>query len=380
MDTTHPRGRAARPAVLAGLLFALVVLVPAPAGAHSLGGVEPSNYQSRVLALRPAVPQLQVRVVDAGTRLQLVNSGTRDVIVLGYQFEPYLRVGPGGAFENTRSPAVYLAGQRRVDAPPPATADPNAPPSWRRIGTGPSVAWHDHRAHWMGTQAPPAVQRAPGAVHEVIPSWTVKLRYGDQLVDVVGDVRWLPGPSPLPWLVAAALLGAAVVAASRTAAWRAVLVAVTGMVVALDLLQAAGAWAGTQAPAAGKLLSVGVSVAGWLVAGLAIRQLLRRRLESGLFQLLLAAGLLTVVGGLGDLGFLLRSQLASALPAWAVRAAVAGKVGLGVGAAVAAGLRLPQVLLGQAGGPRPGARDDRRPALASVTTLPTAYDDRPGGA
>jgi hypothetical protein len=77
-----------------------------------------------------------------------------------------------------------------------------------------------------------------------------------------------------------------------------------------------------------------------VLAALAIRQLLRRRLESGLFQLLLAAGLLTVVGGLGDLGFLLRSQLPTGLPDWMVRFAVAAKIGLGVGALAAAGLRL----------------------------------------
>ena len=95
-----------------------------------------------------------------------------------------------------------------------------------------------------------------------------------------------------------------------------------------------------QAPLASVLPSIAAAVAGWVLAALAIRQLLRRRVESGLFQLLLAAGLLTVVGGLGDLGFLLRSQLATGLPDWMVRFAVAAKIGLGVGALAAAGLRL----------------------------------------
>jgi hypothetical protein len=345
MHPTHPRRRP-WPTVLllvaTAVVLALlaVVLIAPPAGAHALGGVEPANYRTRVLAVRPPVPGLSVEVVDAGTRLRLVNTGPRDVVVLGYQAEPWLRVGPGGVFENSRSPTVAMAGPRRADSPLPAGADPGAPASWRQVDAGRSVTWHDHRAHWEAEQPPAQVRRAPGSAQVVIPDWTVKLRIGGRLVDVVGEVRWVPGPSLLPWLAGAALLAMAVVAAGRTRRWAAALAGALGLVVALDLVQVAGAWAEVRAPLAGTLPSLGASAAGWVLAGLAVRQLLRGRLESGLFQLLLAAGLLTVVGGLGDLGFLLRSQLPSSLPGWLVRAAVAGKIGLGVGALVAAGLRL----------------------------------------
>jgi hypothetical protein len=353
MHPTHP-GRRPWPTVLllvvTALLLALfaVVLVAPPVGAHPLGGVESSNYQARVLAVRPPVPGLTVEVVDAGSRLRLVNTGPRDVVVLGYQLEPWLRVGPRGVFENSRSPTLQMAGPRRADSPPPAAVDPGAPASWRQVDAGQSVAWHDHRAHWEADEPPTQVRRAPGSTHVVIPQWTVKLRSGRRLVDVVGEVRWLPGPSPLPWLAGAALLAMAVVAVGRTRRWSDALAAALALVVALDLVQAAGAWTAAQAPLAGKLLSIGASAAGWVLAGLAIRQLLRRRVESGLFQLLLAAGLLTVVGGLGDLGYLLRSQLATTLPTWVVRAAVTAKIGLGLGALTAAALRLQRTLTPQA--------------------------------
>ncbi len=345
MHPTHPRRRP-WPTVLllvvTALLLALfaVVLVAPPAGAHSLGGVEPGNYRTRVLAVRPPVPGLSVEVVDAGSRLRLVNTGPADVVVLGYQAEPWLRVGPRGVFENSRSPTVAMAGPRRADSPAPAAADPAAPASWRQVDPGRSVAWHDHRAHWEADEPPAQVRRAPGSAQVVIPNWTVKLRTGGRLVDVVGEVRWVPGPSPLPWLAGAALLAMAVVAAGRTRRWSVALVAALALVVGLDLVQVAGAVAAAQAPPASVLPSIAASAAGWVLAALAIRQLLRRRVESGLFQLLLAAGLLTVVGGLGDLGFLLRSQLPTALPDWTVRFAVAAKIGLGVGALAAAGLRL----------------------------------------
>jgi conjugal transfer/entry exclusion protein len=57
-----PRPRS-RPALLAGALLVVVVLVllallllAPPANAHALGGVEPSNYQTRVLAVRRGCP------------------------------------------------------------------------------------------------------------------------------------------------------------------------------------------------------------------------------------------------------------------------------------------------------------------------------------
>jgi hypothetical protein len=174
----------------------------------------------------------------------------------------------------------------------------------------------------------------------VVPEWAVPLRTGGRLVEVIGEVRWVPGPSPLPWLAGAALLAMAVVAAAGGGRRVELLVAALGLLVAVDVVQVAGAWAGVAVPLATKLPSVAASAVGWLVAGLAARQLLAGRLEGGLFRLLLAAGLLTAVGGLGDLGFLLSSQLAGALPDAAVRAAVAVKLGLGAGALVAAGLRL----------------------------------------
>jgi hypothetical protein len=189
---------------------------------------------------------------------------------------------------------------------------------------------------------------------------------------VVGEVRWVPGPSPLPWLAGAAVLAMAVVVASRGRRWLGVLVAVLALLVTLDLVQLAGAWIGAHPPLAGKLLSLGASAAGWVLAALAVRQLLRRRLESGLFQLLLAAGLLTLVSGLGDLGFLLRSQLASSLPDQLVRAAVAAKLGLGAGALTAAALHLRSLLSIQPTAPAAGPAVPAASAAARGTPAGTA--------
>jgi hypothetical protein len=291
-------------AVIGGLL--LVPLVPAPASAHLIGGgIEPSNYQSRILAVRPALPAgVSISLVNGGTRLKLGNGGAREAVVLDPDGAPLLRVAPGT-----------------------------------------TASWNDLRTHWAAAQeAPPAVRRAPGRAQVVIPRWTVRLRYGAQLVEVIGDVRFVPGPPPLLWLGLAALLAICVVAAGGAAFWRHALAAVLAAVVAIDLLHTAGAWAGVDAPLLASLLASSISLIGWAVALLSIRQLLRGRSESGLFQLLLAVGLIAIVGGLSDLGTLLRSQVATALPEDVARAAVAAKIGLGVGAIAAALLRLRVVL------------------------------------
>ena len=115
---------------------------------------------------------------------------------------------------------------------------------------GQSVTWHDHRAHWEAHEPPAQVRRAPGSAQVAIPNWTVKLRTGRRLVDVVGEVRWVPGPSPLPWLAGAALLAMAVVAAGRARRWLSALVAALALVVALDLVQLAGAWSAARPPLA----------------------------------------------------------------------------------------------------------------------------------
>ena len=276
------------------------MVVAPPAGAHSLGGTEPSNYRTRVLGVRPALDGVSVEVVDAGTRLRLHNRSGQEVVVLGYA---------GRALAAGRARPV-----RHLARPP------------RPLG--------GRRAARPGRGGRPGRRRWP------FPNWTVKLRTGRRLVDVVGEVRWVPGPSPLPWLAGAALLAMAVVAAGRSRRWRERPGGRARPGGGPRPGPAGRRLVGAQAPLAGELLSLGASAAGWVLAALAVRQLLRRRVESGLFQLLLAAGLLTVVSGLGDLGFLLRSQLASGLPDWMVRAAVAAKLGLGVGALTAAALQL----------------------------------------
>lgn len=319
-----------------------VAVCASPAGAHGLGGPTPTNYRTDLRGVRPPVPGIVVRVLDFGDRIELTNRTARPVVVLGYEGEPYLRVTRDGVWENRRSPAGFLNRTAIPRRDPPPGFDASAPAVWRRVRWSGTYRWHDHRAHWMATEPPPAVQAEPGRPHTVIRGFRVPLRVGDTRAAVVGDVRWVPGPAPWRWLGAAAGTAAAVTLVGRTRRWPAVLVVALLLAVASEAAHVVGAWRFSTASLPSRLGANLYSMAGIAVALVAVRQLVRNpwaavpaALVAGVFVLL--------AGGLAGITALSRSQLPTTLPAGAARATVAAALGLGLGIVVttATRLRLP---------------------------------------
>jgi hypothetical protein len=343
--TGRPRARrraAVLLAVLLGLVVLVVLLTARPAQAHS-GGPQPTNFRTRVLAVQPPIPGLTLRAVDASSRLELTNTGPAAVTVLGYDGEPYLRVGPDGVFENRRSPAVYRNRDLLGRTPVPAEADPRAAPDWRRIGGHPVVTWHDHRAHWMAARNPPQVTAAPDREHVVDPRWTVELRSAGRRIAVTGDLRWVPGPSPWPWVGAAIGCGLLAVAAGSRRSWPVLVAMLAAALIAADAVHAVGIWLGTSGPLLAKLPASLLSFGWWGLGVVAAWRLLRLPDPSwGLIYLLLMAALALITGGLQDMPELVRSQLPGALPGPLARGAVAATLGLATGLLVAGGLRMWQ--------------------------------------
>jgi len=321
---------------------ALVVATAAPAAAHGVGGVEPSNYRTRVDSVEPSTPGLVVRPVDLGTRLELTNRSPTDVVVLGYDGEPYLRVGPRGVFENVRSPATYLNRTLTLDEanePVPPIADPDADARWRRVGDGRTARWHDHRAHWMGRADPPAVQRAPGREH-LVQAFEVTLQQGSTSIAVVGDVRWVPGPSPWPWVLGALVLAALVAAASRVPGATGLIALVLGLVAVSEALHVVGSWGGSTQGIGDRLAAGVYAIAATAFAIAACVSVLRRGLEPAAPLVLLAGIFVTLAGGFADVSALGHSEIPSTLAPEVVRATVTVALGAGLGLAIAGGLSL----------------------------------------
>lgn len=198
------------------LLLAALLLVgtAAPAAAHGAGGDDATNYRSTVGGVTavdgpaPADPAVSWRVVAGDALLEVDNRSGDELVVEGYEGEPYLRIGPDGVFENRMSRATYLNADRYAAVQVPAGADPTAPPEWARVGDTGRWAWHDHRVHWMAATLPPAVKVDPTREVEVL-TWTVPFTLGGDALQVAGDLRWVPPPPRWPWLVGGVLAMAA---------------------------------------------------------------------------------------------------------------------------------------------------------------------------
>jgi hypothetical protein len=337
------RQDARRAGLVAGAALLLVGATAGPAAAHAIGaGTEASNYRTTVRGIDQGRPGISVRVV-AGGQLELTNRSDQEVLVRGYHLEPYLRVGPEGVFENQRAPSTYTNRFRTAPASIPPEFDPQTPPEWRRVGDGPSVVWHDQRAHWTSPD-PPAVTANPRAFHVIVPNWQVPLRQGNQDMVVRGEITWVPGPSPWPWLLVAVGLFAAALAAAGGYRRPRVLGVVALVAVAADMVHTAGALLVSTAPLAAELYGAITSVAGWVVSVLAASRLLRGRADASLIYLLLGGVFLTLAGALPDLPALASSQLDSGFGPVVTRVAITVTLGLGAAMVVAglAGFRAPR--------------------------------------
>lgn len=322
---------ARRAAATVAATFAVVVTTALPAEAHTVSGAGATNYRTTLTGVAPAVPGITVRLVENGSRLELTNHTATEAVVLGYENEPYLRVGPEGVFENVRSPATYLNVSRTGREAPP-TADAKAAPEWRRLSGGRTARWHDHRIHWMSPDRPPAVRADPGHYH-LIDAWTVPFTVAGQRVTVSGTLAWVPGPSPMPWRALAVAAFAVVVLAGRRRRV-ATVAAATALLVAVDVVHTLGLAAENAGPwtVAAKYVvtTSGVAVLAWVV-GVASLALTRRRPDDAMYLAAFTGASVALLGGVFDLSTLGASTPPFALPAALARLCVALSLGLGLG-------------------------------------------------
>jgi hypothetical protein len=314
-----------------------------PASAHGNGGATPTNYRTTITSIEPALRGLSVRVTNLGDDLELRNETSGDIVVHGYEGEPYLRIGPDGVFANIRSPAYWVNQAKDLSIQAPASADAKAAPEWRKTSSGNSVSWHDHRSHWMSSVASPVVRADPGATHVVIDDWKITLSDGNRDVVVTGDVTWVPGSSAWPWLVLAVACAAVGIACALRRVGANVYLLLFGVLILVDMVHGVGAAMATPGQGVGKAAVVVEDLAPSLIAwALGIYGAIRlgKGALDGAWLGLFAAVVVALLGGVSDLGALSHSQLPNALAVPIARASVAVALGLGVGLAVAMGLVL----------------------------------------
>lgn len=181
---------------------ALLAADATPALAHGRAS-DTSNYTSRITC-GDNLLGVWWKIYNGDEFLSVENTSGTELTVPGYTpGEQFLRIGPEGVFVNRNSQAVYLNQDRymRVQAPP--GVGPDAKPDWVKVSSAPRYAWHDHRIHYMSPGLPPQV-RDKGQLIRIF-SWQVPFTYGGRQHELSGELLWVPGPSPWPWLLVALL-------------------------------------------------------------------------------------------------------------------------------------------------------------------------------
>jgi len=202
-------------------------LLAAPQVAHA-DAAGPTDYRSEVTAITPDTEAIDVSIEGGDAFVLIVVAPGHEVIVLGYDSEPYLRIAADGTVaENRRSEATYYNAER-FGSDVPDFADNDAEPEWREIGHGGRWAWHDHRAHWMGSEPPLGLD--PG---ESLPAQSVRLLVDGQPVEVSVQTTLQASPSPAPAILGVliglglAVFGAVAGTASRVLGTSLIAVAAT---------------------------------------------------------------------------------------------------------------------------------------------------------
>lgn len=303
------------------LVAAAVLAVATPAAAHHRMA-HAADEVARIVQVAP-IDGVSWGV-HGGDQLWVENRSGRDLVILGGDGEPYLRIGPEGVFANLRSPATYRNARRADTAAVPADADPAAEPEWSRISEGLAAAWFDHRIHRDDPGAPPTGDRA-GDGAEVLAPWVVPFRFGGGQLPVYGQIVRAPSANGAAWLAlgaGVALLGAT---ALRRGAPRQVLLPVRAIVAgsaALAVLHPVDALLAVPpggAPSPWRAVPVGGAV---LLAILSVVRS-RRPDEAGLALLALGSLGLFLAVGLPGRPALTAGWVDGLAPGWLLRASVA---------------------------------------------------------
>jgi len=195
----------ALPAAVIALALACA-LAPAQALAH---GGNP-NYRSEINSIQPPLPSgVKIEVLDYDSYFQLIDQSGHEVVIYGYNDEPYARIEKDGTVQvNERSPATYLNDSRfETDVTVPKSADPDAPPEWKTVDDSGTFIWHDHRMHWMiQTQLPTEV--TDKSKKTKVFDYEIPLKVDGKDTEIHGTLWWVgsASTSKLPFVIAAIVI------------------------------------------------------------------------------------------------------------------------------------------------------------------------------
>jgi hypothetical protein len=181
--------------------IALIVCMPTSSASAHAGGNP--DYRSIIDRVTPRVPGVTFEVLAYDAYFELRDQHGHEVVVYGYEGEPYARVLKDGTVQvNERSPAYYLDETRYpVEQEVPPIANAKAPPKWKTVGHSGTFLWHDHRMHYGSTVTPPQVTDTSRKTK--VFDYEIPLRIDGRKGAIDGTLYWVgsPDPSKLPFII-----------------------------------------------------------------------------------------------------------------------------------------------------------------------------------
>ncbi len=191
--------------VLAGIT-AVLVLINAPlAWSHASGN---PDYRSVIDRVTPSVPGVSFEVLSYDAYFQLLDQHGHEVVIYGYEDEPYARIQKDGTVQvNERSPAYYLNDTRYpVESAVPPSANAKAPPKWMTVDDSGTFLWHDHRMHYGAESVPPEVKDTSKKTK--VFDYEVPIRIDGRKGAIHGTLYWVGegSTSKLPFIIIGILI------------------------------------------------------------------------------------------------------------------------------------------------------------------------------
>jgi hypothetical protein len=173
-----------------GALLALTV-GSLPADAHTGDGLANPVFER----IDPEIPGLEVQIVyTANYQFLITNPTPTELVVMAETGEPFIRIGPDGAFGNFKSPAWYNSnvpdGLGPGQIPKRAEPGANVEPAWSKVSRDPSWGWYDHRLHPVERYVQKEVQASRVPVN--MGPWSIPVRYGDKEAKIKGRFEFKP--------------------------------------------------------------------------------------------------------------------------------------------------------------------------------------------
>lgn len=178
------RSRTLRMVAVAGAAVLLGLVTAVPAAAHP---GDPTLVNRLVETELPAGVTTELRTT-VGEELVVTNPSPTPLVALDVDGTPFLRISASGVEGNATSPFFYRsAAPQEVRITLPRDAVPGAPPRWVALSAAPSWSWFDPRLSPQYLQVPVG-GRQDVSDTQVVATWSVPLRYGDEPVAVEGTL------------------------------------------------------------------------------------------------------------------------------------------------------------------------------------------------